>query len=278
MIEPPHPVRRASLPSPLRSALLDAAALIAPIDCAGCGSPDRALCPACEAALAPDIRTAPLAVAPGWSLPLVAGLAYEGTARAVVLALKEDGRTELARSLRVPLLAALDLAYARPEARGALLVPVPGSRGALGRRGFHPVDLIARRAGLATTRALDIRGESGTRAQKHRSLAERTRESAEPVVVRGLRGCSVVLLDDVVTSGATLRAAARALARAGAAVVGCAAIAATDRRAGESAIPWTLAPGPARTVSTSIGDAEATATGAAVTLRAGRTSVSSWKA
>ncbi|KQV24458.1 MULTISPECIES: ComF family protein [unclassified Microcella] len=268
--------------SPLRTALLgsllDAAALVAPVDCAGCGAPDRALCPACAAGLAPAPRTALLDVAPGWSVPLTAGIPYEGVARAVILALKEDGRTELARPLRAPLLAALDLAFTPPAARGALLVPVPGSPAGLGRRGFQPVELLARRAGLATTRALAVVPEAGSGAQKHRTLAARTRERAEPRVVRRLHGRSVVLLDDVVTSGATLRAAARALARAGAAVVGCAAIAATPRRDGESAIPWTVAAASPATVSTCIGDAGSTAIGAPVTLRAGRTSVSSWKA
>jgi adenine/guanine phosphoribosyltransferase-like PRPP-binding protein len=47
-----------------------------------------------------------------------------------------------------------------------------------------------------------------------------------------------VLVDDVVTSGATLRAAVRALHAAGAEVVACAAIAATPRRQGVSSIPW----------------------------------------
>lgn len=239
----------------VRTALLDAASLVAPVDCAGCGAPDRALCAACAAELAPDPRTAVLDVAPGWSIPLVAGIAYDAVARAAILALKEDGRTELARSLRAPLLAALELAYTLPEARGALLVPVPGSPSALGRRGFQPVELLARRAGLATTRALALRPEPDAGSQKQRSLAERTRARAEPLVVRALDGRSVVLLDDVVTSGATLRASARALERAGAAVVGCAAIAATPRRAGASAIPWIAPAAVSATVSTFIGRA-----------------------
>ncbi|MDO8338142.1 MAG: hypothetical protein Q7T15_07795, partial [Microcella sp.] len=177
----------------LRTALLDAAALVAPVDCAGCGAPDRALCSACAAQLAPDPRTAQLDVAPGWSVPLAAGIAYEGTARAAILALKENGRTELARPLRAPLLAALELAYAQPGARGALLVPVPGSPAALRRRGFQPVELLARRAGLATTRALALAPEPDAGAQKTRSLSERTRDRAEPAVVRALGGRSVVL-------------------------------------------------------------------------------------
>lgn len=247
--------RLAAFLAAFRTALLDAAALIAPVDCAGCGAPDRALCAACAGDLIPDPRTAPLDVAPGWSVPLAAGIPYASTARAAILALKEDGRTELARPLRAPLLAAVELAYARPGARGALLVPVPGSPAALGRRGFQPVELLARRAGLATTRALAFASEPGAGSQKQRTLVERSLDRAEPAVVRGLGGRSVVLLDDVVTSGATLRAAARALARAGAAVVGCAAIAATLRRAGESAIPWAPPAAVPATVSTFIGGA-----------------------
>ncbi|WP_169080213.1 ComF family protein [Microcella alkalica] len=228
----------------LARALLDAAALVAPVDCAGCGAPDRALCPACAAQLAPTPRTALLDVAPDHPpLPIVAGTAYAGAARAALLALKEEGRTELARPLRAPLLAALELAYALPLAEGAVLVPVPGSRAALGRRGFQPVELLARRAGLAVARALELAPEprdGRAVVQKQRSLAERTSLRSEPRVTRDLQGRRVVLLDDVVTSGATLRAAARALARAGAAVVGGAAIAATPRRHGESAIRWHL--------------------------------------
>ncbi len=274
---PPTPHRWARW---VREALLDAAALVAPVDCAGCGAPDRALCPSCRALLAPLPRTALLEVRPGLRIPLTAGIAYDDVARAAILALKEDGRTELARALAAPLLAALDLAYAQPGAAGALLVPVPGSAAALGRRGFHPVELLARRAGLATTRALELAPEAPGRAahpaasQKHRTLAERTSARREPRVTHDVDGRAVVLLDDVVTSGATLRAAARALERAGAAIAGCAAIAATPRRVGESAIPW----GAAAAVSACIDDAPATATRGTVTMRAPTTSVSSWKA
>lgn len=244
----------ASIAARVAALLLDAAALVAPVDCAGCGAPDRALCPVCAAQLAPAPRTALLDVAPGLLIPLAAGAVYDGVARAAILALKEEGRTELARPLRVPLLAALDLAYAHPPARAALLVPVPGSRAALGRRGFQPVELLARRAGLAVTRALELAPESAgsgaTPTQKQRSLAARTTERREPRVTRDVGGSAVVLLDDVVTSGATLRAGARALARAGAAVVGAAAVAATPRRVGESTIRWH----PSVTVSDPIAD------------------------
>lgn len=267
----PVPALPAALPAAARlvalgrDAALDLSALVAPVECAGCGAYDRALCPSCAAQLAPTPRTALLEVAPRTHLPLVAGIAYDGVARAALLALKEDGRTELARPLRAPLLAALELTYSAPAAQGAVLVTIPGSRAALGRRGFHPVELLARRAGLEVTRALELAPERGRGneaatpdgpsrgavSQKSRSLEARIADRREPRVTRDVAGRTVVLLDDVVTSGATLRAAARALARAGAAVAGGAAIAATPRRWGESAIRWVEI----GTVSDRIGDA-----------------------
>ncbi|MFN4002173.1 MAG: hypothetical protein ACK4HH_08615, partial [Microcella sp.] len=106
----------------LATALADAWALVAPIDCAGCGAPDRALCLTCahalrsrpqRAVLEPPIALAPAALVPGLdapatgaaapggsaALPVVAALPYEGVARATILALKHEGRTELARWL-----------------------------------------------------------------------------------------------------------------------------------------------------------------------------------
>ena len=227
-----------TLVSAARRALAEAWALIAPVDCAGCGAADRALCPAC----AVELRSRPLLGAlevEHRALPVVAALTYEGVVRRTLLALKEQGRTELARPLAAPLADAVETAWVGSSAE--LLVPVPGGWASAGRRGFEPVALIARRAGLVVTPALRaLRPGTGVpAAQKSRTLAERLAADA-PLwqVSRRVRGRRVVLVDDVVTSGATLRAAARALTAAGAEVAGCAAVAATPRRAGASSIPW----------------------------------------
>ena len=236
----------------VRGALADAWALIAPVDCAGCGAHDRALCPACATQLRPrpllgvlDFGVLDVGV-PGRSLPIVAGLSYDGVARQVLLALKEDGRTELARHLTAPLSVAVDEVWRRSAADA--LVPVPGSCSATARRGYQPVGLIARRAGLVTTPGLRTRrpalGHTTTAAaQKTLTLTERLAATVQAAAPRWhvsprLRGRRVVLIDDVVTSGATLRAAALALHAAGAEIAGCAVIAATPRRVGESSIPW----------------------------------------
>ncbi|MBU1250060.1 MAG: ComF family protein [Actinobacteria bacterium] len=242
-------------------------ALIAPVDCAGCSAPDVALCRACAAELRPRLRLAVLdaavpdaavpdaAAAPGVgpgsaasaaaAVPLVAPLPYEGVARRVVLALKECDRTELARVLRPAVLAAVEGAYVRAGPGSTpLLVPVPGGSSGAARRGYHPAELLARRAGLRVTRALRP-AHGRARAQKRLTLAQRHEvDAARWRVSPRVLGARVVLLDDVVTSGSTLRAAARALRAAGAEVVACAAVAATPRRVGESSILWRFSDDP----------------------------------
>jgi ComF family protein len=218
----------------MSTALADAWALVAPVDCAGCGAHDRALCRSCASALQSRPLRASLEV-DGSMLPLVASIPYSGVARRALLALKHEGRTELAKPLALLLLAAVTTAWQGSGAQ--LLVPVPGSRAAAARRGFGPVALIARRAGLAVTHAL--RPAAAGPEQKGLRLDQRLATDAGRWRASSrVSGRRVVLVDDVVTSGATLRAATRALRAAGAEVAGCAAIAATLRRWGDSSIHW----------------------------------------
>lgn len=209
----------------LREALLDAVAVLSPVDCAGCGAPDRSLCARCRAALVPSLAVH--ALADGVSVHTAVD--YAGVVRRTILAFKESGRTDVARALAAPLTAALSAALGGKSI--VSIVPVPASRAALRRRGYDPVVLLCRRAGHRPERLLvQVRR---TRSQKSLGAADRARNlSGSMRARRDLVGLRVVLVDDVLTTGASLSEAARAVTEAGGVVVCCVALAFTPRRFG----------------------------------------------
>ena len=211
----------------VREAALDALALLLPVECAGCGLPDRAVCAECRAALQPEPSGRRLPD----GTPVFSGLDYDGVARAVILAFKEQGRAELARVLAPALAAAVTEAGAALDLGGAEVAAVPGSPRARRRRGFDPVPALLSRAGLDRARVFAPARQHA--AQKTLSLEERTRNlDGVFEVTAAVRGRRFLLVDDVVTSGATLAAAAAALRSAGAEVVATAVVASTPRRFG----------------------------------------------
>ncbi|UWQ21959.1 ComF family protein [Jannaschia sp. W003] len=144
-----------------------------------------------------------------------AALRYEGRARSLVLQLKHGDRTELADA------AALWLHARARDLLGpdTLLVPVPLHRWRLARRRYNQAALIAcalaRRSGAGFD-PLALRRTRRTPSQDRRSRAERFANLAGAIeAVRPLAG-HVALVDDVMTSGATLAACADAVRAAGA--------------------------------------------------------------
>ncbi|MFH8250780.1 ComF family protein [Microbacterium sp. B2969] len=209
-----------------RGALADALTLLLPVDCAGCDAPDTPLCEACGAALEPTPRRR--AIEPG--LGVWSGLAFEGVTARVIRALKEEGRTGLAHALAPALLAAVAAASGMtvPHDAPLVVVPVPTSRAAFRRRGYRVPDLVARRAGLEVANLL----APGRRTADQRGLdrdARRRNVARSLVATQPPRPVRAVVIDDVVTTGATLAEAARALRAAGVEVVGAAVVAATPR-------------------------------------------------
>ena len=207
----------------LREAFRAAAAILVPVWCAGCDAPDVLLCPVCLAALEGEPRRRTLAD----GLVVYSAVTFDAVPARAIRALKEEGRTSLAR----PLGLALARAWAAGEAEWGRVgdaVPVPTSRAAFRRRGYAPVALIGRRAGLPTA---DLLRPAGTvRDQRGLARDERRRNVAGSLAARRGAAGEVVLVDDVVTTGATLQEAARALREAGCRVRGAVTVAATPLR------------------------------------------------
>ncbi|WP_051515769.1 ComF family protein [Candidatus Blastococcus massiliensis] len=208
------------------SALVD---LVLPRTCAGCGLPGRLLCPRCAGLLARPHLATPRRFPEGFP-PTVAAGAYEGPVRPAVLAFKERGRAELARPLGTALalaVAAVVAAVPGPAPERVLLVPVPGSAAALRERGRdHVRELTAhavrelRAAGLPADSCRSLRRRGRVRDSADLSVAQRRAnlagtfalaDGARPAAVDEL----IVLVDDVVTSGATLTEAGSVLAALG---------------------------------------------------------------
>jgi predicted amidophosphoribosyltransferase len=222
----------------VRAAFADLLSLAFPVACAGCAEPGRALCAVCAGQLTPQPHRRDL----DDGLPVWSGLAFDGIAARALRALKEEGRTGLARALAPALRAALREAGAGRS--GLIVVPVPTSRAAMRRRGYRVVDLLVRRAGL-DPRPL-LRPARRTADQRRLTREARAANVAESLWARpAAAGLRVVIADDVVTTGATLQEAARALRAAGAHVVGAVTVAATPRRFTQSDSCVTVGPTPA---------------------------------
>jgi ComF family protein len=216
----------------LLSAVLDALAALSPVDCAGCGRADRGLCADCRRDLVPAVTPRNL----GDGSVVFTALRYEGAVRQALLALKEGGRTDVARPLGLALVPALARAALGPRGDGLApveFVPVPTSRAAWRRRGYDPVALLCRRAGIDLARVLVH--DRGTLSQKTLGLEDRASNLLNSMRARRpLTGRRFVLVDDVVTTGATLTEAARAIRAGGGEVLGGAALAFTPRLFGHS--------------------------------------------
>ncbi|HEV7727009.1 MAG TPA: ComF family protein [Modestobacter sp.] len=224
--------------------------LVLPRTCAGCAVPGDVLCPDCRRRLA-EPRLAEPRRHPAGFPPTVASGAYAGPVRPAVLAFKEHGRAELAAPLGTALaLAVTGVLAGLPVpgwARPVLLVPVPSSAAAVQRRGRDHVGELARAAaaelraaGLPARPAALLRRPRGTRDSAGLDAGARRANLAGRFTARAPRGglpagALLVLVDDVVSSGATLTEAARALAAApsvGDTPVLAAVVAATPRRSG----------------------------------------------
>ena len=210
-----------------------------------CGEPGTHLCPECARNLGwVDQRYAcPLCGAPyghitctackrEWLAPVTVCATGFGDASArMVTTLKDAHETRLAPVMAAAMACALDEASAwadacdgvdgptpsRPAAPDAIAF-VPATAAAYARRGFDHMELVARALsrylGVGVADVL-VRGPS--RDQRELSRSDREKNLASSVrVVDDVAGASLLLVDDVVTTGASLAACSRALLSAGA--------------------------------------------------------------
>jgi ComF family protein len=198
--------------------------LVLPVDCAGCGTAGPALCRDCRARLRPDPTRRTIA-----GVPVVSALPYAGVVQPVVVAFKNEGRTGLAPPLAAALREAVGAAVAEVDGDDLLLVPMARTRRSAVERGYDPVRLLLRRAGLPHTDALRLvrRPEDQLRLGREERFANLEHGMATRVPLTGRR---VLLVDDVVTTGATLTEAARSVHAAGGRVLGAATVASTPLR------------------------------------------------
>lgn len=150
---------------------------------------------------------------------IAAATLYNDASRRLVLAFKHGNRLALA-----PMMARLIAARLGEDGQGLLMVPVPLHRWRLWRRGYNQAAVLAQALARLTggqvvvdallrRKATPVLGGLGARARR-RALAGAI--AVNPRRVDQLRGADLLLVDDVLTSGATSDACIEALKRAGA--------------------------------------------------------------
>jgi len=192
--------------------------LVLPRECGGCGAAGTQWCVRCagELRVRPD---QPYVVVPRVDpgVPVFSLGRYAGARRRAIVELKERGRGDLV----APFASALRDALVNLAAWGIVdgtvpLVPAPTRRLAARRRGGDPVTRVARATGRNVTPVL--RSRPFTRDSVGLSVQDRQRNVANRIRLVAAPGSVVLVVDDVVTTGATATESVRVLQTAGVAV------------------------------------------------------------
>jgi predicted amidophosphoribosyltransferase len=233
-----------SMHSSLVRPLLD---MVLPVDCAGCGLPDHTVCPACRAPfhrpIGPSVAAAQRErLGP---VPVAACARYEGPTARLVHAWKDGGRRDVTPVLAAGLARAIT-SLPLPNGRPVRLVPVPSSPSARRRRGEDLLLRLARSAASSArcggpsgpgpdVRELAVLGQTRRVAdQAGLDLGRRAANLAGAyAVTRPPPGDAFeavcVVVDDVLTTGATAAEAVRAVRSHGMSVAGVATVCLTPR-------------------------------------------------
>lgn len=206
--------------------------VLAPHECLGCGSEGMLLCADCRRSLPqaeprcyncgrpdPMFRTCEACRPPSALHAVHAYTRYDSLAKDLLWKLK-FGRAGTAAAEIGDMLAA-QTAFARPAS--IVITHVPTATARVRQRGYDQASLIAKvLARKHRTAYVPLLIRHGKHEQVGASRAVRTsqlREAFHPIRQQYIKGAHIILIDDVVTTGATLQAAATALESAGAARV-----------------------------------------------------------
>lgn len=214
----------------MAGSLLD---VLLPTTCAICGRFGAAVCEPCSASLNFKVRSFQRQELIGLTLA-----SFEGVTRELVHAFKEEGKTAIAQVLATPLALAIEhllqlVAESEAEFKSGptLLVPVPSSKQSFAARGFQPTRVLATAgltAGFRTKRftsqqvllrnllQMNTRGQQVDQAGLNRRARKTNRSHS---MTASALGCSpnqsLIVFDDIVTTGSTLLEAQRSLRQAG---------------------------------------------------------------
>ena len=195
--------------------------LILPLQCGGCGAPATRWCDTCGKELSVAAQQ-PIVVNPRIDpqIPVFALGRYAGARRQAILAMKERGRGDLV----APLARVLAVGVHRLLVWGMVetpltIVPAPTRRWAARRRGGDPVTKVAMAAvaghpDISVVRALRMRALARDSVGLTTSARERN-VAGRVLLCNKLPRTEVVVVDDVVTTGATARESVRVLQSAG---------------------------------------------------------------
>lgn len=210
------------------SALLD---LVLPVRCGGCETPGTPWCRRCARTLNDSPARVCARVDPG--VPVWALGAYSGARRNAVVAAKERGRRDLATPLGLAVAVAIARLRRWGEIPGGplLVVPAPSRARAARARGGDPVTRMARCA-ASHDRSLHVHPilvtDAGVRDSVGLSARQRQANLAGRISIRAdsiPRGLPLLVIDDIVTTGATAAEAVRVLRKEGFRASGILAIA-----------------------------------------------------